>query len=513
MRLLAALCLFLAACTGEWVRAYRGHLPDPNWEERVGSVVIDARTGELLAGVKVRLHREVIDPGKPVAPFVAEFETDEYGIFSVPWSQRYFSCHWVYEYPGYAPQDFYAEIPEVVELKPGRGVRGRLLDALGRPAAGVEVEHFAGCVHSPTVRRATTDAEGRYTLRNVEPGQDFLWALVPGTTAHYILATMAPVPGYEYEPIRPDPGVTVTGKVVDAGGKPVAEALVYGTRLERGPKTRTAADGTFVLMGVAPDEEIKCAAPGAIVEMRRSKPPRALAPSGTATKKRIRIWPPGDEGDYEFWIDSDEWFEAEQYDYVEVETGRSGPVLLSFTHKDYGDGRIVVNLDRPLVEVKPDAFPVPGVAAVVGPYGRPVDERPIGLEVGDSGWPVGPAPIEVYGRFGWEEVPRTSWQLQPGTLVRVGRDGRLPMRRAPEGRGPYALRWGRGVLDLRVEPADFFCLIDGEVFMCDGHLNVGGLDPGPHTVIVTAKGHVGRVMRIVIKEGEVRLLALALKPE
>ncbi|MHC4958687.1 MAG: carboxypeptidase-like regulatory domain-containing protein [Planctomycetota bacterium] len=197
MRRAATFTLLLAAaCTGEWVRDYPGYLPDPNWEERVGSVVVDARTGQPLAGVAVRLFREVIDHAKPVAPFVAEFATDEYGVFTVVWSQAYYDCHWVYGHPGYAPQDFYAEIPDVVELKPGRHVRGRLLDAAGRPAAGIEVEHFAACVHSPTVRRATTDADGWYTLRNVEPGQDFPWALVPGT-ADYSLATLEPVPGYE----------------------------------------------------------------------------------------------------------------------------------------------------------------------------------------------------------------------------------------------------------------------------------------------------------------------------
>ena len=69
------------------------------------------------------------------------------------------------------------------------------------------------------------------------------------------------------------------------------------------------------------------------------------------------------------------------------------------------------------------------------------------------------------------------------------------------------------MLDLRVEPADSSCLIDGELLTCGGRLTVGGLDPGPHTVIVTAKGHVGRVMRVVMKEGEVRKLAFALRPE
>jgi hypothetical protein len=140
-----------------------------------------------------------------------------------------------------------------------------------------------------------------------------------------------------------------------------------------------------------------------------------------------------------------------------------------------------------------------------------VHDRSASLEVGDSGWPVGPAPLEVYGRLGWEEVSRTGWQLRPGALVRIGRDGCLPMRRTLAGRGPYALRWGRGGLELQVEPADFICLIDGELLMGEaGQLAIGGLDPGRHTIVVTAKGHTGRSMRVVLKEDEVRTLGVSL---
>lgn len=47
---------------------------------------------------------------------------------------------------------------------------------------------------------------------------------------------------------------------------------------------------------------------------------------------------------------------------------------------------------------------------------------------------------------------------------------------------------------------------------CDGHLTVGGLDPGPHTVVVTAKGYVGKVVRVVLDKDETRRIDLTLGP-
>jgi len=39
-----------------------------------------------------------------------------------------------------------------------------------------------------------------------------------------------------------------------------------------------------------------------------------------------------------------------------------------------------------------------------------------------------------------------------------------------------------------------------------------GLDPGPHTVLVGARGCIGKVARVVLKPGEYRKLPLTLAP-
>ncbi len=54
--------------------------------------------------------------------------------------------------------------------------------------------------------------------------------------------------------------------------------------------------------------------------------------------------------------------------------------------------------------------------------------------------------------------------------------------------------------------------VDGEIFRLAGGPTtaVTGLRAGAHTLVVGAEGHVGRAMRVVLKEGETREIRVRL---
>jgi RNA polymerase sigma-70 factor (ECF subfamily) len=167
----------------------------------------------------------------------------------------------------------------------GARVEGRVVDADERPVAaaivalgacgGRSLEHGLGQVGAGishpcawTADVVSTDADGRFAFASVEPGQQPLavraevfaqWRgdvrCVAGTTASV--------------GVRLQRGVVVHGVVRDDRGRPVADARVAALpeRVEwlvvppeeRGvafpkPRTRTAADGSYRLEGIAPGE-------------------------------------------------------------------------------------------------------------------------------------------------------------------------------------------------------------------------------------------------------------------
>jgi len=54
--------------------------------------------------------------------------------------------------------------------------------------------------------------------------------------------------------------------------------------------------------------------------------------------------------------------------------------------------------------------------------------------------------------------------------------------------------------------------VDGEIFELDSDptTTVTGLLPGPHILLVGAEGHLGRAMRVVLKEAETREIRVRL---
>ncbi len=497
MRAIAVAVALLAACSGgEWVREYDKELPRSDREGRfVAALVVDEPTGRPMAGVRVRAHFEEVGHGMPVAPLVAEFETDEFGLFSVPWEQRFYSCHWVFDHPGYAAQDHYVEVPDVVEMRPGIAVAGRVIGGDGAPAAGVLVEHFAGCVHSPTVRSATTDREGRYRLDDVALEQDFLWALAPNGAAEYFGAARTPQAGFVMRDLRCAPGVTVVGRALRADGAPLSGVMVYNDQLERGPKATTGSDGSFRLVGLPPGAKVLCDAPGSRLAMERSSAPPAPGEPPKPEERRLCVRPPGEASKYLFWIDRDEEETSpNEQGEATLDTCWHGPLRLQFTHEEFGGGEIVVDADRPLVDVPPSSFPAPGSAVVLGL----------------DGWPfVGE--FSVHGEYGWEGIPPPfcSWRLRDGARVRFG-----STYRRLRGDGPYLLRPASARIRVRADAEEFSCAVGGSLGWPDeeGSCEFDGLDAGPHVLLVTAPGRVGKAMRVLLREGKRREISVRLPP-
>jgi hypothetical protein len=89
-----------------------------------------------------------------------------------------------------------------------------------------------------------------------------------------------------------------------------------------------------------------------------------------------------------------------------------------------------------------------------------------------------------------------------------------------EGPGPWTVRLGSAALrvtlavedDERGDPRPRCLYIDGEVFEVEGGAatEVVGLRAGPHLVLLGAGGHVGRAMRVVLREGETREIRVRL---
>jgi hypothetical protein len=162
------------------------------------------RNGRPLAGARVAVVAgEYRQPGAqgPHAPsgkrVLRSGASDDQGRFSLalerPSEARHFGVSLLMAAPGHAPswqavspRDSYHEAQEVqCELEPGQLVRGRLVDADGIPAAGVQA-HVVGLVKrsrgssvmrfrgppaglAPWPAAVTTDNAGRFQLRDIGP--------------------------------------------------------------------------------------------------------------------------------------------------------------------------------------------------------------------------------------------------------------------------------------------------------------------------------------------------------
>lgn len=183
-------------------------------------------------------------------------------------------------YPdGIAPQpaaDFATRVEDgatstiVLRVHRGAAIHGRVFDDAGRSVAGARV----GAMTTETARgnaragMVTTDDSGGYRIDGIVPGRVVVWAsarglVLPGwvpwrawsgqTQREFVFDVAAG--GDIAHDVVLAPAAAVEGTVVDADGKPVADAGVYGP--DGMGTALTDASGAFRLDGAAPGQGVQ----------------------------------------------------------------------------------------------------------------------------------------------------------------------------------------------------------------------------------------------------------------
>jgi protocatechuate 3,4-dioxygenase beta subunit len=141
-------------------------------------------------------------------------------------------------------------------LPSGAIVVGRVFGPDERPLIGARVAKVAG--ESSMVRMGgdnVTDGDGRYRLEGLAPGVVSIEAEHPDWPRTVRDAELEP--GLNTVDLRFEGGQPVSGRLVGTGGRAVADAdvrLSAPGRYWGGPATRSRADGTFEIPGVADGE-------------------------------------------------------------------------------------------------------------------------------------------------------------------------------------------------------------------------------------------------------------------
>ncbi len=242
-------CAAATACAaGE--RLYPGsvELPKSPYITRL----VDDLTGAPLAGVEVFLVSESDTPLGGEFVYEAKATSDAEGFVRIPipggGEGNYMP---VVRSPGRVASRFGWD--PVWRVGRGCDVPVRVLDWLGRPAPGAVVGFCGGCGHTPDLADAVADASGVATLRGVDPenGIADLYVQHPGLDLFYDMVDWRP--GEPARVARCDFSPAIRGTLVDHLGRPVAGAYIDAGSVHRGPFARTAADGSFTVLGAARD--------------------------------------------------------------------------------------------------------------------------------------------------------------------------------------------------------------------------------------------------------------------
>lgn len=263
-RLLLVCALLLSACgeppdrapdaPPEWVRPYDGHVPEDQPHPTAVFLVVDAQTGRPIEGAAVRHHYEIDVGPEGWAPLVQEARTDRFGLVTMEVPRADWiggfprDGHWAIHAEGYAATEEYGNAPATrVELVPARTRHGRLVDALGRPLAGIRVGYKEGCAHAPFLAATVTDAEGVFVISGIVGGGE-LYYRAPGALAAYFGGPLRHVDETPYTHAAA-PARRIRGRVRGFPLDTLAPRMLVAAADARGAFARVEADGAFVLDG------------------------------------------------------------------------------------------------------------------------------------------------------------------------------------------------------------------------------------------------------------------------
>lgn len=326
-----------------------------------------------------------------------------------------------------------------VVLEPGTALEGRVVDADGAPVSDAEVrlDHSAPPPGFELENReTTTDAEGRFRLEDLQPGEP-VTVLVDASGFLPARAPEVVPPTEEPIEIRLETGVRLFGRVLDPEGAGVVDAQVrVGIQREGNswegsivPQVETDREGSFefdalhrgeVVLEVVAKGFIPATVKGWSTASSRDVGPvevrlepgatvtgRVLDPVGAPTpgvRVRARYW--YEDGERERWVFRG-WATSGRGGRFEVTGLPAGKTELQALQGDL-EAKREIELRPEGAEVDLVLEPARGVLGrVVDPEGRPVAGAQIAIH--PVGEPTGPryqsATADVLGRFRLEVEP------------------------------------------------------------------------------------------------------------
>jgi hypothetical protein len=221
--------------------------------------VADKATGNPIAGATVTVRRSILPDPKTGENRVLQETKHRTGArggyhFTIPpeqSAQRLLYIELDVEHPEFAPQKHFGyalgmirknetlggrPFFEGVQLRPGAAITGRVETPEGRPAVGVKVLSYSvssrpepgQAFEYGSFDDARTDAQGRFRLRLVTPGEAVFWLLPEqyGPSLHAVETNRRGDLGRFV--LRE--GVSIRGKVLDARARPLAGVIVNAER-------------------------------------------------------------------------------------------------------------------------------------------------------------------------------------------------------------------------------------------------------------------------------------------
>jgi hypothetical protein len=531
----------------------------PAQADRRSGRVLDAVTRKPLAGAFVW------SPGEP-AGFV---RTDAAGAYALTGKGTVWLAAAAGYLPGSEPAGLRPGRGPSFILEPAASVGGAIVDAQGRAIAGAEIQATTAGTGVPEILRGRSDSRGRFTLGGLRPRQVYTLHIVRGGFLPATQPVEPPPPPAVRSDLNIvlRPGRPAFGKVVDEAGQPVAGATVAllpaggmapdELSLLPGALAETSSDaqGRFSLDALpvgrldlrvraprfapvsvrglavaAGDRALDLGTvtlpPGATLRGRVEDPQRQPLPDAVVRVLRAdpmtsRLALAGSRPETEVLTGADGGFEATALSpgetvSLEVElagysrrmvpglrAGAAEPVRIVITQAARISGRLVGE----------DGDLIPEGQIVLRPAGAP--RGPIRVARTNDG-----------GRFTIEDV-------EPGSLVLdASAPGHLPTTAKP-------LRVGAGedvadleivllrgaVVEGRIETPDGTPALGAEVRLADppaagaiplvlppsartdedGRYQLGGLKPGPHTVIALHPSYARAQRQLDLREGTTTL--------